>query len=135
MDVAGLNDDPTLALDISGQPRPASVILKDVGCDEFTNGVTLNRPLTLADVGPAYLGGPNSQPPQITNAAFAGGNFVLSGTGSVGQPYRILAATNLTLAITNWTGISTGSFAVGIFSFTDLQTSNQPQRFYRVISP
>ena len=78
----------------------------------------------------------STTPPQFTNTVYsAGSGFTLSGTGPAGQPYRILAATNLTLAITNWTGISTGSFAVGIFSFTDLQTSNQPQRFYRVISP
>ncbi|AKC82243.1 hypothetical protein IMCC26134_04675 [Verrucomicrobia bacterium IMCC26134] len=57
-DIAGLDDDSSILLDISGQARPASATLKDVGCDEFADGTTTNRPLTLAKVGPAYLGGP-----------------------------------------------------------------------------
>jgi hypothetical protein len=57
-DIAVVDDDPSLSLDISGQPRPSSVALKDVGCDEYTTGAITNWPLSLADVGPAYLGGP-----------------------------------------------------------------------------
>ena len=59
MDIANVDDDPTLTLDTSGQSRPASKILKDVGCDEYGVNVTLNRPLALSDVGPSYLGGPS----------------------------------------------------------------------------
>jgi hypothetical protein len=58
LDIAGVDDDPSLLFDISGQPRPASVNLKDAGCDEYTSGNITNRPLTLSDVGPSYLGGP-----------------------------------------------------------------------------
>ena len=58
LDIAVVDDDPSLLLDISGQPRPATVALKDVGCDEYASGPITNRPLTLADVGPAYLRGP-----------------------------------------------------------------------------
>ena len=67
IDIAGIDDDPSLLLDISGQSRPATATLKDVGCDEFTTGTTINRPLTLSDVGPSYLGGPVvAVPPLIT---------------------------------------------------------------------
>jgi hypothetical protein len=45
----------TLMLDIKGQNRPASRLLKDVGCEQFTSGTITNRPLKLSDVGPDYL--------------------------------------------------------------------------------
>ena len=54
-DVANVDDDPSLMLDISGQSRPAGKTLKDVGCDEFATGGITNRPLAVSDVGPAYL--------------------------------------------------------------------------------
>jgi hypothetical protein len=55
MDIANVDDDAHLLLDLSGQHRPVSKILKDVGCDEFTTGVSTNHPLSLSEVGPAYL--------------------------------------------------------------------------------
>lgn len=63
LDIDGvtIDDDPTLLLDISGQARPATKILKDVGCDEYTTGTTTNRPLVVTEVGPSYLGGPGSK--------------------------------------------------------------------------
>jgi hypothetical protein len=58
LDIANVDDDPSLLLDISGLSRPADKILKDVGCSEYTNGAAFNHPLALSDVGPSYLGGP-----------------------------------------------------------------------------
>ena len=58
-DIVNVDDDATLTMDISGQARAASAILKDVGCDEYGVNGTLNRPLALSDVGPSYLGGPS----------------------------------------------------------------------------
>lgn len=59
LDIAGIDDDPAIMRDISGQARPATVTLKDVGCDEYNaTGPVTNRPLKLIDVGPVYLGGP-----------------------------------------------------------------------------
>jgi hypothetical protein len=57
-DIANIDDDPSILLDISGQARPSSLTLKDVGCDEYTTGSITNRPLTSSDVGPSYMGGP-----------------------------------------------------------------------------
>ena len=74
-------------------------------------------------------------PPQITNAVVAAGGFTLSGTGPSGQGYRFLTSTNAGLALSNWAAVSTSSFAGGVFSFTDLQTTNYSCRFYRVITP
>ena len=67
LDIANVDDDPSLLLDISGQTRPATQTLKDVGCDEFTTGTTSNHPLVLSDVGPSYLGGPGSKLNQLIN--------------------------------------------------------------------
>lgn len=59
LDIAGIDDDPSLFLDISGRSRPVSATLKDVGCSEYSAAGTItNRPLKLSDVGPSYLGGP-----------------------------------------------------------------------------
>lgn len=55
LNIANIDDDPTLLFDISGQTRPSTVTSKDVGCDEYTTGTTSNHPLTLAEVGPSYL--------------------------------------------------------------------------------
>jgi hypothetical protein len=61
LDIASIDDDPTLLLDISNQARPATVPLKDVGCDEYTTGTTTNHPMALSEVGPSFLGGPGSK--------------------------------------------------------------------------
>ncbi len=55
LDITNIDDDPSLLLDISGQSRPSIVTQKDVGCDEYTTGITTNHPLALSEVGPSYL--------------------------------------------------------------------------------
>ncbi len=63
--IAGIDDDPALAYDISGQSRPAAATLKDVGCDEYNaTGTVTNRPLKITNVGPSYLGGPSTGAPE-----------------------------------------------------------------------
>ncbi len=72
LDIAGVDDDPTLLLDISGQPRPVLKSDKDIGCDEFTTGNTTNHPLVLSEVGPSYLGGPGNIVLPVTLNRFSG---------------------------------------------------------------
>ena len=55
LDIPNVNDDPSVALDIHGQSRPATVTSKDVGCDEYKISPITNHPLQLCDVGPFYL--------------------------------------------------------------------------------
>ncbi len=55
LDIASVDDDPTLLQDISNQSRPATVTQKDVGCDEYSTSSTANHPLSLYEVGPTYL--------------------------------------------------------------------------------
>jgi hypothetical protein len=59
LDIAVIDDDPTLLFDGGGKSRPATLTLKDVGTDEFTTGATTNHPLAVTEVGPSYLGGPS----------------------------------------------------------------------------
>ena len=58
LDIAGIDDDPSLFFDISGQSRSVVKTEKDAGCDEYTTGSTTNHPLVLSEAGPSYLGGP-----------------------------------------------------------------------------
>ncbi len=53
--IPNINEDSTISLDIQGLHRPATITLKDVGCDEDTTGTIINHPLQLCEVGPAYL--------------------------------------------------------------------------------
>ncbi len=55
LNIIGLNNDPNILLDIEGQSRPATLALKDVGCDQFTSGNIINYPLDSCQVGPFYL--------------------------------------------------------------------------------
>jgi len=78
----------------------------------------------------------NARPPLITaSRKVIGGAFQLSGTGPHGAAFRILASTNLSLPASQWTQVSTGRFAGGIFTFSDTQATNQSAGFYRVLKP
>ena len=48
---AAAGDFPFVTTDIDGQPRPAR---KDIGCDQQSAAPVLYRPLTTAEVGPAW---------------------------------------------------------------------------------
>ena len=75
-------------------------------------------------------------PPQITSIGpGVGGNFTLSGTGPVGEAYRILATTNIELPLISWPAVDSGVLTGGLFNFTDTQATNHLQRFYRIVTP
>lgn len=79
LDISTFTDDSNLMLDISGQLRPSTATLKDIGCDEFNAiGTTLNKPLTISAVGPSYLGGPVT--PTITNQSIVFNTISLKST-------------------------------------------------------
>jgi autotransporter-associated beta strand protein len=73
--------------------------------------------------------------PAVSAFGLAGDrNFQMSGTGAADQPYRILANTNVASPL-SWIEEGSGTFAGGVFSFTDLGSTNYPRRFYRVVTP
>ncbi len=55
INIIGLNNDTNLLFDIQGQARPATITLKDVGCDQYTSGSVTNYPLDSCQAGPSYL--------------------------------------------------------------------------------
>ena len=69
--------------------------------------------------------------------AAGGGNFILSGVGgAIDGTYYVLATTNLTLPLTNWTAIATDQFdGLGDFIFTNAAQTNAPQLFYILKQP
>jgi len=74
--------------------------------------------------------------PQVTSVRLgSSGSFTMSGVGPTGQTYRVVASTNVALALSNWTSVATGIFTNGVFSFTDGQASSYARRFYRVTTP
>ena len=99
--------------------------------------------------GFAYLG-QDSRPNQVVKVQVAQINpFMLTGvkktnggscqfgfTNIVGAPFSVLAATNLSLSLSNWTllGAVTDS-PPGQYQFTDPQATKSAQLFYRVSSP
>jgi fibronectin-binding autotransporter adhesin len=107
------------------------------GAFDFVDVPTLPSPLAwdtsflLVDGTLRVMGGP-----AVSSFGLAGDrNFQMSGTGAADQAYRILATTNLAEPFTNWTEVDTGTFAGGVFSFTDVDSTNYTRRFYRVVMP
>ncbi len=75
----------------------------------------------------------NAVPPKFTGIArMLDGQVQLAGTGRRGATNRIVTTANPALPIGSWSNISTGKFSGGVFTFTDQQATNSPQRFYRV---
>jgi hypothetical protein len=72
----------------------------------------------------------------LTGAQMTSGAFQFAFTNTVGALFGVLATTNLSQPLTNWTtlgGIT--EVSPGQFQFTDPQTTNYPQRFYQIQSP
>jgi hypothetical protein len=76
-------------------------------------------------------------PPYLTNPLrLANGGFQFAFTNSPGAPFTVLASTDLTLPMSNWTVLgSVTEVSPGQFQCTDPQPTNRPRRFYRISSP
>ena len=79
----------------------------------------------------------SSQPPMIGCVQFIGNQLVVTGTdGIAGANYLVLTTTNLALAMTNWTIVSTNQFgAGGSVNFTNPLNPNSPATFFRLRLP
>ncbi len=63
------------------------------------------------------------------------GNFQMSGASTLTNwNYRVLATTNVA-DVLSWTEVGSGVFTAGAFSFTDMDATNYPHRFYMVVAP
>jgi hypothetical protein len=75
----------------------------------------------------------NYQPPRLTGATLGNGSFQLNFTNTPGTSYTVLASTNISLSVTNWTILGTTTEGVaGQFQFTDSQANVNKLRFYSV---
>jgi hypothetical protein len=109
------------AYDLPALPSPLTWDTSQLKVDGTlrVNGTVANRTIGVTSVGRA-----------------PDGNFRMGGASVLTNwSYRVLASTTVTNPLSNWTQIGSGSFAGGVFSFTDLDSTNYPVRFYRVVAP
>ena len=89
-----------------------------------TNGLTNGILSVISTVAPQF--GSLSQRPD--------GNYDFTGTGAAYTTYDLVAATNLSPPVA-WLLITTGTAnATGNLQLSDLQATNFPIRFYRIVS-
>jgi hypothetical protein len=63
------------------------------------------------------------------------GSFQITFGGPLGQPYRLLATSDLAIPIQNWTVLTNATFGSSPTVFSDAEATSLPSRFYRVVSP
>jgi hypothetical protein len=64
------------------------------------------------------------------------GWFQCNFTNSIGALFGMLAATNVSLPLSNWTALGgISEISPGQFKFVDPQTTNATKRFYRLYTP
>lgn len=73
--------------------------------------------------------------PAFTNMVAAADVFTLGGTGAASQSYTLEATTNLAPPILWLPVTNTLADTNGVFELLDLDATNHPQRFYRVVAP
>lgn len=73
-------------------------------------------------------------PCTLTGPVYSNRNLTFNFSGSSGQTYRVLTATNLLSASSNWWVLTNGVLGNGPIIFTDFTTTNS-SRYYRILSP
>ena len=93
-----------------------------------TGGSTNSAPATLTVI---------YQTPNIVGGQMmpGGSGFQLTFSGSVGQTYEVLASDDMTVPVSEWTVIGSGTFGSTNVVFTDTDATNYTNRFYIITSP
>jgi hypothetical protein len=93
----------------------------------------------LIDLGAVELQSPAANPPVLENLTVPGGGgngLQFTFTNAPAADFTVLTATNVSLALTNWTVLGeVQQVAPGQYQFTDPQAATNLARFYRVRSP
>jgi hypothetical protein len=93
----------------------------------------------LIDLGAVELQPPAANPPVLANLtvpAGGGNGLQFTFTNASAADFTVLTATNVSLALTNWTVLGeVQQVAPGQYQFTDPQAATNTVRFYRVRSP
>ena len=75
----------------------------------------------------------NFAAPHLTGTPLANGNFKIGFTNVTGLNFTVLATTNISLSVSNWTNLGTPSESpAGQYQLTDTQANSSTQRFYLV---
>jgi hypothetical protein len=107
------------------------------GCERTSLWVTLSRPF-LSTAFPAPRLSFASAPRKSSYGAtkLPNGSFQFFLTNTPGSTFTVLATTNVTLPLSNWTVLGAPVEAPpGVYQFTDPQAPNNPQRFYNIRAP
>jgi hypothetical protein len=95
----------------------------------FVNGIPSVSRMILISPGSAQV-------TLINPTTLAGGEFQFSFASTPGTSFTAVATTNVVLELGNWTVLgAVAEISPGQFQFTDPETTNHLQRFYRVSSP
>jgi hypothetical protein len=93
----------------------------------------------LIDIGAVEMQSPAANPPVLANItvpAGGGNGLQFTFTSASIADFTVLTATNVSLALTNWTVLGeVQQVAPGQYQFTDPQAATNTARFYRVRSP
>ena len=124
---------------LPGSPaiRAGSVAANTFATDQRGYARTQNG---LIDLGAVELQSPAANPPVLENITVpAGGGangLQFTFTNAPAAEFTVLTATNVSLALTNWTVLGEAQqVAPGQYQFTDPQAATNLARFYRVRSP
>ncbi len=121
-------------------PSPGSPAL-DSGTDSVTNRLPIDQRGQArllgahVDIG-AVEGAFNTEFPIANLTRLGDGTVQFNFANLSGPTYAVLASTNVAAPIANWLNLGTPTeLPTGVFTFTDLQATNHPQRYYRVVKP
>jgi predicted outer membrane repeat protein len=129
-DDAVLDDPYALTYDQRGFPRQSGSHV-DIGAFEFQPGIPSALSLAQVPILSAALSA-NGRSLADTSRNFQ----LMFSNNALGATFTVLVTTNLSIPLNNWTVLGQPlQIAPGVFQFTDLETANNPQRFYRVSSP
>ena len=96
----------------------------------ITDNDSNNNPFSVSLAGTAI-----ATPVLLGGQVQTNGAVQLTFNGPVGQTYEVLVTDDLTVPLTNWTVLGTGTFASTNAVSTDIASTNYSSRFYTVKSP
>ena len=135
----------TLKLALSGAPLAAGDSIKLYTAGTYSGAFATIEPSIpgtgliwdtseLATTGTLKVA-PDAAPALTGGSLLPDGNFALTLTGTLGQPYSVRASTNVALPLGTWTVLTNGTVPTVPFVFEDLTATNFPLRFYRTSTP
>ncbi len=73
-------------------------------------------------------------PPTLhINGTLNSGSFPILFSGPNGQPYEVMTSTDVSLPLSSWTPLTSGTFGDDPVAYTDTAATNS-SRFYRILS-